>query len=161
MENTSPQSASVAIALGSNLGDRNSSIAAALRALEALPATRVDRISELFETEPVGPGVQGKYLNAAALLTTSLAPRVLLDYMLSIERALGRMREVGRQWGPRIIDLDLLLYGDRIIAEPGLIVPHPRMHERRFVLEPLARIAPDFVHPVRRETVAQLLTRVS
>ena len=150
-----------AIALGSNLGDRRATIAAALRAIEALPRTHITRVSDLFETDPVGPGAQGKYLNAAALLTTSLPPRELLDHLLAIERSLGRTRTPHEQWGPRTIDLDLLLYADLILNEPSLTLPHPRMHQRRFVLEPLAQIAPDLTHPILHKPISDLLLSLS
>jgi 2-amino-4-hydroxy-6-hydroxymethyldihydropteridine diphosphokinase len=123
------------IGLGSNLGDRESLIR---RAAELIGATR---LSTIHETEPWGYENQPAFLNAVAELETNLDPRALLDHLLDVERRLGRER-VGPRWGPRTIDLDLLLYGDRAIDEPGLIVPHPRLLERAFVLVPLAELIP-------------------
>jgi 2-amino-4-hydroxy-6-hydroxymethyldihydropteridine diphosphokinase len=123
------------VGLGSNLGDREATIA---RAAELIGATRV---STVIETEPWGYADQPPFLNAVAEVETSLTARQLLDHLLDVERRLGRER-VGPQWGPRTIDLDLLLYGDERIDEPGLVVPHPRLLERRFVLEPLAELVP-------------------
>jgi 2-amino-4-hydroxy-6-hydroxymethyldihydropteridine diphosphokinase len=142
-----------AIALGSNLGDRRAHIDFALAALRRLPRTDVTATSTFHETRAIGkpggidPG--GPYLNAAALLRTALAPRELLEHLLRIETERGRQRGQGQAWAPRTLDLDLLLYGDHLIEEPGLVVPHPRMHQRLFVLAPLAEIAPDLVVPVR------------
>lgn len=145
------------VALGSNLGDRYEHMRRGVAGLAALPGTRLVAQSDLFETEPVGPVAQGRFLNAAAELRTSLTPRALLEELQSIERACGRLRVSGERWGPRTLDLDLLLYGGAIIDEPGLTVPHPRLHERLFVLLPLAQIAPDLVVPGNGATAAQLL----
>lgn len=143
-----------AIGIGSNLGDRSESIAFAHRRLAALGDLRC---AETVETPPIGPPGQGPYLNTAALLETSLGPRELLDALLAIERAAGRERANEQRWGPRTLDLDLLLHGDTVLDEPGLHLPHPRMHERFFVLEPLATLAPTLLHPQLNRTVAQLL----
>lgn len=145
------------VALGSNLGDRAAHLTGALHALARLPETRLIRASRFHETAPVGPREQPDFLNAAASIETSLEPHALLDVLLSIEREHARVRSPREQWGPRTLDLDILLYADRTIAEPGLIIPHPRMHERRFVLLPLAEIAPDAIHPTLHESIAALL----
>ncbi len=148
------------IALGSNLGDRRGHLDAGLEQLGRSPGITVAAVSRFVETEPVGPPGQGPYLNAAARLRTSLVPADLLRAMLAVERDRGRDRSEGERWGPRTLDLDLLLYGDRILEEPGLEVPHPRMHERIFVLGPLAEVGPDAVHPVLGRTVRELLASV-
>jgi 2-amino-4-hydroxy-6-hydroxymethyldihydropteridine diphosphokinase len=148
-----------AIALGSNVGDRSAHIRFALDAMSRLPGTRLAAKGPVLPTPAVGMlGVEpgGEYLNSAALIETSLAPRDLLTALHGIERSRGRRREVEGRWGPRTLDLDLLVYGDLVMEEPGFTVPHPRMHERRFVLEPLAAIAPDLMVPGRGR-VADLL----
>lgn len=153
------QSITAFIALGSNLGDRQAAIRSAVDLLERDERTSVVRCSPLIETAPVGgPAGQGPFLNAACELQTSRSPRELLTLLLEVERRLGRERR--ERWGPRTIDLDLLLYGDTVLNEPGLTLPHPRMHERAFVLEPLASIAPAVMHPGLGATVSQLLARI-
>ena len=142
------------IGLGSNLGDRE----AALRGALELLGEDVVAVSSFRETEPVGYLDQPAFLNAAAALETGLEPRALLERLLGVERELGRTRE-GPRHGPRTIDLDLLVYDDRVIDEPGLVVPHPRLAERRFVLEPLAELDPDVVVPGHGR-VAELLSRL-
>lgn len=136
------------IGLGSNLGDRDGLLRAALAALAETHGIRVVAVSTVRETEPVGHVDQPRFLNAVAAVETDLGPRALLAELLRIERSLGRTR-AGPRFGPRTIDLDLLLYDDLIVDEPGLHVPHPRLHERTFVLEPLAELAPDAVVPGR------------
>ncbi|AZO12765.1 MULTISPECIES: 2-amino-4-hydroxy-6-hydroxymethyldihydropteridine diphosphokinase [unclassified Mesorhizobium] len=131
----------VYLSLGGNLGDPAKSMAAALRMLDGDEATRVMAVSSLYRTPPWGKLDQPDFLNAAAAIETTLAPRALLDLCLDVERRLKRVRE--ERWGPRLIDIDILMFGDRIIHETGLEVPHPRMLERAFVLAPLAEIAPD------------------
>jgi 2-amino-4-hydroxy-6-hydroxymethyldihydropteridine diphosphokinase len=128
------------VGLGANLGDREGTIRAAVSQLPGVVA-----VSPLRETDPVGLTDQPRFLNGVAALETELPPRGLLDVLLAVERRLGRER--GERWGPRTIDLDLLLYGDEVIDEDGLTVPHPHLHERRFVLEPLADLAPKLVVP--------------
>jgi 2-amino-4-hydroxy-6-hydroxymethyldihydropteridine diphosphokinase len=130
------------VGVGANLGDREATIRAALEALPGLVG-----VSKLRETDPVGVVDQPPFLNAAAVLETELAPRELLDALLAVERELGRERR--ERWGPRTIDLDLLLYGDETIDEPGLTIPHPRLHERRFALEPLLDLDPELAIPGR------------
>ncbi len=153
--------ATAAIALGSNLGDRAVHLERAVAALRKLPRSRVLAVSSWFETDPVGgPAGQGRYLNAAVLLGTMLEPRELLERLLVIEAGAGRVRVPGVQAGPRTLDLDLIVHGDRVVAEPGLEVPHPRALERAFVLEPLAQIAPDLVFPRSGLTVSQALERL-
>ena len=145
------------IALGSNLGDRAAHLRAALERLGALGV--VEAVSPFVDTAPVGYTEQPRFLNAAARLRTRLPPEALLRELLAVEAALGRVR--AERWGPRIIDLDLLLYDDLVRDEPGLTVPHPRLHERRFVLEPLAAIAPAAVHPVLKTTIGELLANLA
>ena len=128
------------IALGANLGDRERTIRAALAALAATPEVEVVAVSSLVETDPVGYLDQPRFLNGAAALETTLPARELLDLLLAVERRFGRARDGVPPQGPRTLDLDLLLYGSARIEEPGLRIPHPRLHERRFVLEPLAEL---------------------
>jgi 2-amino-4-hydroxy-6-hydroxymethyldihydropteridine diphosphokinase len=147
------------IGLGSNLGDRRATLEGALTALEATPGIRVRRVSRFHETEPVGgPPGQGAYLNAAAVLETTLDPFELLPVLQAIEARFGRIRTA--HWGERTLDLDLLLFDDRIIQTPDLSVPHPRLTERRFVLEPLAEVAPQAVEPRTRRTMSELLAEL-
>jgi 2-amino-4-hydroxy-6-hydroxymethyldihydropteridine diphosphokinase len=143
------------VGLGANIGDREAAIRRALALLAAAPGVRVAAVSELRETEPVGYVDQPPFLNAAAALDTELAARDLLELLLRVERELGRVRD-GPRFGPRTIDLDVLLYGDEVIDEPGLTVPHPRLHERRFALEPLAELDPGLVVPGRGRVDALL-----
>jgi 2-amino-4-hydroxy-6-hydroxymethyldihydropteridine diphosphokinase len=160
MTEDEPADESVAyIALGSNVGDRERHLRTALAALRALPGVRDVAASRVYETDPVGPGVQRPYLNAVARVRTDLAPRALLDHLLAIERSEGRARSAVRN-APRTLDLDLLLYGEREIDEPGLVVPHPRIAQRPFVLEPLCDLAPDLVFPGAVAPVAALAAAV-
>ncbi len=148
------------IALGSNLGDKQEYLERALQALQENPRIDVTQVSSFHETAPVGgPAGQGNYLNAAAELKTDFPPKELLEVLLEVERGLGRVR--GERHGPRTIDLDLLLYGDLVHSEPGLTVPHPAMHERLFVLKPLAEIAPRVIHPKSGLSITSLLEKLS
>jgi 2-amino-4-hydroxy-6-hydroxymethyldihydropteridine diphosphokinase len=137
------------VGLGSNLGDREGAIRQAAALIGA------QRVSSIRETEPWGVADQPLFLNAVAELETGFEARALLERLLEVERELGRVRG-GERWGPRTIDLDLLLYGEETIDEPGLTVPHPRLHQRLFVLEPLAELAPDLVVPGRGRVTALL-----
>jgi 2-amino-4-hydroxy-6-hydroxymethyldihydropteridine diphosphokinase len=136
------------VALGSNVGDRSRTLDRALELLDDLPEAVVAGVATVRETDPVGPVDQPRFLNTVARLRTTEGPHELLDDLLRIERALGRVRD-GTRWGPRTLDLDLLLHGDAVLDESGLTLPHPRLHERRFVLEPLAELAPELLVPGR------------
>ena len=142
------------VGLGSNLGNRQGNLQAALSELGRMPTIQVTHVSSLYETAPVGVTEQPEFLNAAAALETSLPPADLLDVFLHIENKIGRVRTL--RWGPRVIDLDLLLYGNAQIALPFLTVPHPRLRERAFVLVPLAEIAPELMLPGDNKTVQEL-----
>ena len=145
------------IGLGANVGDRLASLRAAALALDDPLSVELVAVSRLYESAPLGAPDQPAYLNAALAVRTTLPPRALLERCLAIEAELGRRRSKERvRWGPRIIDLDILLYDDLVIDEPGLTIPHPHLHERSFVLEPLADVAPDHVHPVLDGAVADL-----
>jgi 2-amino-4-hydroxy-6-hydroxymethyldihydropteridine diphosphokinase len=146
------------LSLGSNIGARAGNIA---RALAELPehGVRVVGRSSLYETEPVEFLTQGWFLNCVVEVETDLAPVELMRALLDIERAMGRERAAPK--GPRIIDVDILLYGSRVVREADLEIPHPRMAERRFVLVPFAEIAPGGVHPVLKKTVAELLAETA
>jgi len=135
------------VGLGSNLGEREATLWKALEGLGATEGIEVVAVSSFRETDPVGVVDQPRFVNAAAALETSLPPRELLERLLDVERSLGRDRAVEERWGPRTVDLDLLLYGGESIDEPGLEVPHPRLAERAFVLEPLLELDPDLRLP--------------
>ena len=142
------------LGLGSNVGDREANLEAALARLPAA-GVRVTRVSPVYETEPVDSTAQRWFFNQVAEAETDLFPLQLLARLQHIERALGRVRTVAK--GPRTIDIDILLYGQAVVRRPELEIPHPRMAERRFVLAPLADLAPDLRHPVTRRTVRELL----
>lgn len=144
------------IGLGSNVGDRVAALARAAERLEAAGVLIVAR-SAIYRTAPVDVVDQPEFLNQVLAVRTTLHPRALLEVCLEVERSMGRIRR--RDKGPREIDLDLLLFGDTVLDEPGLELPHPRLHLRRFVLVPLAEIAPDLVHPGLKTTIAALLAR--
>jgi 2-amino-4-hydroxy-6-hydroxymethyldihydropteridine diphosphokinase len=142
------------VALGANLGDPASTVRAALAALANLPESRVVRASSLYRTAPVGITEQPEFINAVAAVETTLAPEALLDALFEVEQRFGRIR--AEKNGPRTLDLDLLLYGDQFIDLPRLTLPHPRLHLRAFVLQPLAEIAPNLVIPGRGPVAAWL-----
>ncbi|MEO1590801.1 MAG: 2-amino-4-hydroxy-6-hydroxymethyldihydropteridine diphosphokinase [Cyanobacteria bacterium J06632_22] len=148
----------VAIALGSNLGDSAALLAEALERVNAIANTHVLTYSPIYRTAPVGPP-QPDFLNCCALLSTTLLPAQLLQQLLGVETIMGRVRQT--RWGPRHIDIDLLLYGNQVLTTQVLTLPHPRLHERAFVLVPLADIAPDWHHPQRQQSVRHMLSQVS
>jgi len=142
------------VGLGANLGDREVTLERAVALLDAVDGAEVIEVSTLRETDPVGVVDQPRFLNGVAAVHTTLSARELLDALLEIERTLGRARK--ERWGPRIVDLDLLVYGNEIVDEPGFRVPHPRLHERRFALDPLAELDPELEIPGRGR-VSELL----
>jgi 2-amino-4-hydroxy-6-hydroxymethyldihydropteridine diphosphokinase len=143
------------IGIGSNIGDRIAHCAGAVKELERIPGFHVVEVSQWFLTEPVGVDGQDWYLNGAVAADVEISARALLDHLLAIEKKMGRVRK--RRWEPRILDLDLLLFGNEIIRENGMTIPHPLMHQRRFVLVPLAQMAPGLRHPVLLKTMSELL----
>jgi 2-amino-4-hydroxy-6-hydroxymethyldihydropteridine diphosphokinase len=148
------------IGVGANLGDRERNIRAAIDQLRSSRGVEVLRVSKLIDNPAAGgPAGSPPFLNGAVEVKTSLSARELLDRLLEIEKSLGRERRL--KWGPRTIDLDLLLFADEIIAEPGITVPHALLHERRFVLEPMNEIAPNVQHPAMRKSISELLAELS
>ena len=147
-----------AIALGSNLGNSEQTIDTALTRLDQIDGMEVVARSHLYKTAPVGPP-QPDYINACAIVRTHFSPEQVLKVLLTTEASFGRIRR--ERWGPRTLDLDLLLYADLVLDTPTLTLPHPRMHERAFVLVPLEEIAPDWQHPVRQQSVRELLEQVN
>lgn len=135
------------VGLGGNVGAAVTTLRAAIGDLSALPDTQLLRASRLYRTPAWGLEDQPDFVNAVAMLETQLAPQALLEHLLAIERIHGRLRDADLRWGPRTLDLDLLLYGDAVIHEPGLHVPHPQLHKRAFALQPLVEIAPETVIP--------------
>ena len=152
IEKVAPGAATVFLGLGSNLGDRQGNLLAAVQMLRQWAS--IEQISSLYETDPVGLEDQPRFLNCAVRIKTDLDPRGLLTALKEIERRVGR-RPRGR-WGPREIDLDILFYGDLILVEDDLIIPHPRAHERLFVLRPLSDIAPELIHPALNRRIDEL-----
>jgi 2-amino-4-hydroxy-6-hydroxymethyldihydropteridine diphosphokinase len=149
----------VFIGIGSNEGDRLEQISRAVQALGTSPGIRLVQMATIVETEPMGGPSQSPYLNTVVELETTRAPSELLTALKDIERRLGRLPSVVR-CSPRPIDLDVLLYDDQLIQQPNLIIPHPRMAERRFVLEPLAQLAPELIHPILKQPISQLLAHL-
>ena len=147
--------AAVFIGVGTNEGDRAANISRAVHALGRMEGLRVIQMAPRYDTDPVGGPPQGTFLNTVVEVATTLPPHALLTRLKHLEQQLGRKPSAIR-WGPRVIDLDILLYGEAIVQEPRLTIPHPLMHERRFVLEPLAQLAPTLVHPVIGKTIAEL-----
>jgi 2-amino-4-hydroxy-6-hydroxymethyldihydropteridine diphosphokinase len=143
------------ISLGSNLGDRLGFLKEALQRLKRSKGISISKRSSVYETQPVGPQDQGWFLNLVIEMKTTLDPASLLDHLLAIEDQMGRKRDA--RWGPRSIDLDVLLYDDRIVNTNRLIIPHPRLHQRRFALVPLSEIAPQVRHPTLKKTIRELL----
>ena len=167
--------ATVFIGVGSNEGDRLAIISSAIKQLGCFPGIAVTQMATILETEPIGPP-QGAYLNTVVEVETTVSPRELLAILKRLEQTFGRSLprsrhflasgegagSVGRvpnavRWGPRPLDFDILLYGDQVVREADLVIPHERLHERRFVLEPLAQLAPELVHPVLGKTIRELL----
>jgi 2-amino-4-hydroxy-6-hydroxymethyldihydropteridine diphosphokinase len=140
--------------IGGNIGNRMANLDAAKKKIAHQCGT-VKGISNIFETAAWGLENQPHFLNQALAVQTALSPKELLHCLLQIEKGLGREREA--KWGPRLIDIDILLYNDAVINEEGLTIPHPQMHNRRFVLQPLSELAPELVHPLFRKTIAELL----
>lgn len=150
----------VYVGLGSNLGEREAQIRSAIEQLGKMPRSRFVKASSVYDTDPVGDPDQPRFLNAVACIETELTPGEVLWNLLLIEQRLGRVRSKTRKWGPRTIDLDLIFYGDQVVEEENLTVPHPEAHLRAFVLAPLAELAPDLVHPALGERVVTLLAQL-
>jgi 2-amino-4-hydroxy-6-hydroxymethyldihydropteridine diphosphokinase len=146
------------IGIGSNLGEPVPNCDLAIRAMTADRRNRVVEVSPFYRTEPVGKKDQGWFVNAVAALETSRSPRELLEFIQTVEHEMGRERK--EKWGPRIIDLDILFYNDQVVQGEDLVVPHPRLHERRFVLIPLNDIAPHLRHPLLNKSISELLAEL-
>jgi 2-amino-4-hydroxy-6-hydroxymethyldihydropteridine diphosphokinase len=143
------------IGIGSNLGDKLENCRRAMEAIGADARNRLVGRSRFYRTEPVGKKDQEWFINGVVAVETTMSPAELMEFLLSVEKGMGRIRQ--ERWGPRVIDLDILFYGDRVLDEEGLQIPHPRLHERRFVLAPLKDMAPGLLHPVFHRTVSQIL----
>ncbi|MFM7405645.1 MAG: 2-amino-4-hydroxy-6-hydroxymethyldihydropteridine diphosphokinase [Cuspidothrix sp.] len=154
---TYPQTAKAAIALGSNMGNSQAILAGALTALNQTSGITIQAQSSLYRTKAIGP-TQPDYLNGCATLLVKISPQALLENLLAIEQQFGRIRQ--EHWGPRTLDLDLLLYDDLILQQSNLQIPHPRMAERAFVLVPLAEIAPNWRDPISQRSIQDLLLEV-
>ena len=146
------------IGIGSNLGEKERNIRRAVDEIAVMPFTKLITVSSLYDSEPVGEVEQGNFVNAVALVETDLPARRLLWNLMLIEQRMGRVRTI--RWGPRTIDLDIVLYGKNIVEEDGLVIPHPELEKRAFVLIPLLEIEPDLVHPRTKESVRKLLKKV-
>ena len=151
---TKPDEIIAYLGLGTNLGDRWANLRGALRLLATAPGVRLLRVSQVYETEPWGVAAQPRFLNCAAEAAVTLEPEPLLLRCQAVEQEIGR--QPGPRWGPRLIDVDILLYGSRIVNLPHLEIPHPRLHLRAFALIPLAELAPSAVHPALGRSIAQL-----
>jgi 2-amino-4-hydroxy-6-hydroxymethyldihydropteridine diphosphokinase len=145
----------VYLGLGSNLGDKAGNCLRALEGISASHHTHIQAVSSLYKTEPIGYRDQDWFINCVAKGSTTLKPRPLQRFLQGIEKQMGRIRTF--QMGPRLIDIDILFYGAEVVAEAGLIIPHPRLHERGFVLVPLAELAPGLPHPILKKTIDELL----
>jgi 2-amino-4-hydroxy-6-hydroxymethyldihydropteridine diphosphokinase len=146
------------VGLGSNIGDKAGNILRALDILSQSDGIKITKVSSFYETEPIGYEDQDWFINAVAQIETIFSPEELLIAFKKVEQIMGRKNTI--RWGPREIDLDLLMYDQLCFESPGLVIPHPRLHERAFVLVPLVEIAPDLFHPIQKKTIAELLAEL-